>query len=182
MDGYVAILILLGLLIILFSVNSIRKDIESGKNVLIESEKHLKDLSQLLNDAIETIEELDAFGEYVVDRIEQKVKWAKDELEKTGLKFQTEKNANLNHEKVSTPINQDDAKNIKKDEYFNQSNKKESEIFKVENEKNMSKEYIYKKAFDLYTSGYSLDEIAYKLQIGKGEAALALKIMRRKGS
>lgn len=80
MDAYVILFIFFGLIIVLWSLRSIKKDIERGGKILHESEKVQKTLSQLLSEAIETVEELDSFGEYIIERIENKVRWAKGEI------------------------------------------------------------------------------------------------------
>lgn len=45
--------------------------------------------------------------------------------------------------------------------------------------KKQSKEEIYRRAVELYRQGFSIEEIASTLQIGKGETKLALKIVGR---
>jgi len=153
MDAYVVLFIFFGLIVVFISLKSIKKDIEKGEKVLIESAKTAQKLSQLLNEAIETIEELDNFGEYIIERIENKVKWAEEETSQIR---------------------------DKKNENFKESQKgyeclSGNELIS----KKQSKEEIYRRAVELYRQGFSIEEIASTLQIGKGETKLALKIVGR---
>ncbi|BCS80492.1 DUF6115 domain-containing protein [Anaerocellum diazotrophicum] len=176
MDAYVILFIFFGLIVVLWSLRLLKKDIERGEKILHESEKAQKTLSQLLNEAIETIEELDNFGEYIIERIENKVRWAKGEIldiEKVPIKGNTE---HLNTEKKVEKTNETKTYAQKEDfiEHVNDMRKNES--------KKQSKEELYRKAVDLYKQGYTVDEIASILNIGKGEAKLAIRIVGRERS
>ncbi|ADQ06356.1 conserved hypothetical protein [Caldicellulosiruptor hydrothermalis 108] len=176
MDAYVILFIFFGLILILWSLRSIKKDIERGEKILHESEKAQKTLSQLLNEAIETIEELDSFGEYIIERIENKVRWAKGEIldiEATPVKGNTE---HLNtEEKVEKTA--ETKSYAGKEDYIEPGN----DMQKDENKKR-SKEELYRKAVELYKQGYTVEQIASSLNIGKGEAKLAIRIVGRESS
>ncbi|ADQ45394.1 hypothetical protein Calkro_0494 [Caldicellulosiruptor kronotskyensis 2002] len=176
MDAYVILFIFFGLIIVLWSLRSIKKDIERGEKILHESEKAQKTLSQLLSEAIETVEELDSFGEYIIERIENKVRWAKGEIldiEKAPVKGDTE---HLNtEEKVEKS---DQTKSYAGKEDFIEPGK---DMQRDEGKKH-SKEELYRKAVELYKQGYTVDEIASSLNIGKGEAKLAIRIVGRERS
>ncbi|WAM32129.1 DUF2802 domain-containing protein [Caldicellulosiruptor naganoensis] len=163
MDAYVALFVFLGLIMIFASLRSIKKDIEKGEKILIDSEKVSLKLSQLLSEATETIEELDSFGEYIIERIENRVKWAKEEMDKIKDKATTkEMDENKNSGEIERKITNNE-------QSANLSPKK-------------SKEEIYHKAVELYRQGLSIEEVASRLGIGKGEAKLAIKIVGGKKS
>ncbi|WPX08376.1 DUF6115 domain-containing protein [Anaerocellum danielii] len=173
MDAYVILFIFFGLILILWVLKWLRKDIERGEKVLYESEKAQKTLSQLLNEAIETIEELDSFGEYIIERIENKVKWAKSEIldiEALPVKGNTE------HLKTEEKVEK--TAEIKscagKEDYIEPGKDMQKDI-----NKKRSKEELYKKAVELYKQGFTVEEIASSLNIGKGEAKLAIRIVGR---
>lgn len=176
MDAYVILFIFFGLILILWVFRSIKKDIERGEKILHESEKVQKTLSQLLNEAIETIEELDSFGEYIIERIENKVKWAKSEIldiEASPVKGNTE------HLKTEKKVEKTaETKSYAGKEDYIEPGK---DMQKDENKKR-SKEELYKKAVELYKQGYTVEQIASILNIGKGEAKLAIRIVGRESS
>ncbi|WAM33423.1 DUF2802 domain-containing protein [Caldicellulosiruptor morganii] len=163
MDAYVALFVLLGLIMVFASLRSIKKDVEKSEKILIDSEKAVLKLSQLLNEAVETIEELDSFGEYIIERIENKVKWVKEQMDRMEDKaFAEEINENKN------------SKEAEKQPVDGRQN-----FTSAENTAKKSKEEIYHRAVELYRQGLSLEEIASKLGIGKGEAKLAIRIVGR---
>ncbi|WP_039763760.1 MULTISPECIES: hypothetical protein [unclassified Caldicellulosiruptor] len=174
MDAYVVLFIFFGLIVVFISLKSIKKDIEKGEKVLIESAKTAQKLSQLLNEAIETIEELDNFGEYIIERIENKVKWAEEE---TSQIRRDKKNENFKEsQKGYECLSGNEEIDIK-------GTRDANDMKNLENleliSKKQSKEEIYRRAVELYRQGFSIEEIASTLQIGKGETKLALKIVGR---
>lgn len=173
MDAYVVLCIFFGLVVVFISLKSIRKDIEKGEKVLIESAKTAQKLSRLLNEAIETIEELDNFGEYIIERIENKVKWAEEEVSQ----IRDRKNEKFNElQKGYESLSENEKINIKDAQGANDIKSFENRDFIS---KKQSKEEIYRRAVDLYRQGFSIEEIASTLQIGKGETKLALRIVGR---
>lgn len=173
MDAYVALFVFFGLIIVFISLRSIKKDIEKGEKILFESEKTAKKLSQLLGEAIETIDELDSFGEYIIERIENKVKWAEEKTSQLRNK-EFEKSGELHNAYGNLSENGEiDTKKIQDASKINSFEGGETVSRK------RSKEEIYKMAVDLYRQGFSIEEIASTLQIGKGEAKLALRIVGR---
>lgn len=173
MDAYVVLFIFFGLIVVFISLKSIKKDIEKGEKVLIESAKTAQKLSQLLNEAIETIEELDNFGEYIIERIENKVKWAEEETSQ----IRDRKNENFKEsQKGYESLSGNEEIDIK--DTRNANDMKNLENLELISEK-QSKEEIYRRAVELYRQGFSIEEIASTLQIGKGETKLALKIVGR---
>mgnify|MGYP000217615031 FL=1 len=173
MDAYVVLFILFGLIVVLISLRSIKKDIEKGEKVLIESVKTAQQLSQLLNEAIETIEELDSFGEYIIERIENKVKWAKEETSQIrDRKTEDFKESQKGYENPA----ENEKRDIKDMQNVDNIKSLENQDF---TSKKQSKEEVYRRAVELYKQGFSIEEIASILQIGKGETKLALKIVGR---
>lgn len=178
MDAYVILFVFFGLILVLWSLRSIKRDIERGEKILHEAEKAQKALSQLLNEAIETIEELDSFGEYIIERIENKVKWAKSEILDAGAL--PVKENNIKESKGYPEIDESIEKTAElkswalKEDYIEPG----KDMQKDENKKR-SKEELYKKAVELYKQGYTVEQIASSLNIGKGEAKLAIRIVGR---
>ena len=173
MDAYVVLFIFFGLILILWSLRAIKKDVERGEKILYESEKVQKDLSQLLNEAIDTIEELDSFGDYIIERIENKVKWAKSEILDTRISQVKENTEHTENEKKIGKATDFEAY-TEKTAYIESS----KDMQKNENKKR-SKEELYRKAVELYRQGFTVEQIASSLNIGKGEAKLAIKIVGR---
>jgi len=173
MDAYVILFVFFGLVLVLWVFRSIKKDIEKGEKILHESEKVLKNLPKLLNEAVETIEELDAFGEYIIERIENKVKWAKSEILDTRISQVKENTEHTESEKKIGKATDFEAY-TEKTAYIESS----KDMQKNENKKR-SKEELYRKAVELYKQGFTVEQIASSLNIGKGEAKLAIKIVGR---
>jgi len=173
MDAYVILFVFFGLVLVLWVFRSIKKDIERGEKILHEAEKVLKNLSKLLNEAVETIEELDAFGEYIIERIENKVKWAKSEILDTRISQVKENTEHTENEKKIEKATDFEAY-AEKMAYIESS----KDMQKNENKKR-SKEELYRKAVELYKQGFTVEQIASSLNIGKGEAKLAIRIVGR---
>lgn len=173
MDGYIILSIFFGITIIVFALFSIKKDLEKGEKIILQSEYNINRLDNLLKEANETIEEIDAFGEYIVDRIENKTKWALEMLSTVTKENQVKK-----QDEISTEVNniekqytsQNEEKNMGKvDEDTKKESMPEIKVSKIEEK--------YKKVLDLYQSGMDIDQIASKLSLGKGEVRLAIRII-----
>jgi len=164
MEGYLIFMIFISIAIIFIAIISIKKDINNSEKILYRSEEIIQKLEYLLKDAAEAVEELDAFGAYVVDLVEQKAK---------------EAIRNIDENKIYYEFNIKETNVVKqeKNKYEEMSENISSENDEVVEDNKLRKESIYKKVMELYEQGIKMDDIANQLSLGKGEVKLAIRLL-----
>lgn len=164
MEGYLIFMIFISIAIIFIAIISIKKDINNSEKILYRSEEIIQKLEYLLKDAAEAVEELDAFGAYVVDLVEQKAK---------------EAIRNIDENKIYYEFNIKETNVVKQEEnkYEEMSENISSENDEVVEDNKLRKESIYKKVMELYEQGIKMDDIANQLSLGKGEVKLAIRLL-----
>lgn len=119
------------------------------------------------------IEELDSFGEYIIERIENKVKWVKSEI--LDIEVLLIK-GNIEYLKIE----EKDEKIVEIKFYVGKEDYIESgkDMQKDENKKCLKEEF-YKKVVEFYKQGYIVEQIVLSLNIGKGEVKFVIRIVGR---
>lgn len=119
------------------------------------------------------IEELDSFGEYIIERIENKVKWVKSEI--LDIEVLLIK-GNIEYLKIE----EKDEKIVEIKFYVGKEDYIEfgKDMQKDENKKCLKEEF-YKKVVEFYKQGYIVEQIVLSLNIGKGEVKFVIRIVGR---